>query len=30
MVMPYVQQDQDDGFDPLDKDYIGDILEGIG
>ena len=30
MVMPYVQEDEDDRFDPLDKDYIGGILEGIG
>lgn len=30
MVMPYVQEDKEDGFDPLDKDYIGGILEGIG
>ena len=30
MVMPYVEQGGDDQFDPMDKDYIGGILEGIG
>ena len=30
MVMPYVEKDEETGFDPLDKDYIGGILEGIG
>ena len=30
MVMPYVDQDEEAGFDPMDKDYIGGILEGIG
>jgi len=29
MVMPYVQEEEN-GFDPMDKDYIGGILEGIG
>jgi len=27
--MPYVQEEEN-GFDPMDKDYIGGILEGIG
>ena len=30
MVMPYVEQEDVNGFDPMDKDYIGGILEGIG
>ena len=30
MVMPYVEKGDETGFDPLDKDYIGGILEGIG
>ena len=30
MVMPYVEEDDATGFDPMDKDYIGGILEGIG
>ena len=30
IVMPYQQEDEDTGFDPMDKEYIGGILEGIG
>ena len=30
MVMPYMDQEEENPFDPMDKDYIGGILEGIG
>lgn len=30
MVMPYLEEEDDTSFDPMDKDYIGGILEGIG
>ena len=30
MVMPYVEEDEINGFDPMDKDQVGEILEGIG
>ena len=30
MVIPYMDQEEENPFDPMDKDYIGGILEGIG